>query len=70
MEGVAVWDKTVQVGSLRRVSEEGKARWEGVDTESGWVGGLVGGVAEEGETVLAGEKVLFVCEAVPVAYGW
>lgn len=30
----------------------------------------MGCMAEEGETLLAGEKVLFECEAVPVAYGW
>lgn len=35
VEDVAVWDKTVQVGSLRGVSEEERARWEGVDVESG-----------------------------------
>lgn len=30
----------------------------------------MGGVVEEGETVLAGEKALFECEGVPVEYGW
>lgn len=30
-----MWDKTVEVESLRCVSEEEKAWWEGEDVESG-----------------------------------